>query len=106
MSRHYMNRVFQCQTSGGNVVFSARIEIPTDMFGKLEEHAMREEVEAILSQRPIVMTSGKEKRAGIKMEPGFYEFWTTTKYRLRTSLKPALTNGMVLVFDKFDKGMH
>lgn len=106
MSRDYMNKVFQCQTSNGTVPFSARIQIPAQLFGKLEEHSMREEVEAILSQRPIVFVSGKEKRAGIKMEPAFYEFWTTTKHRLRTSLKPAITNGMVLVFDKFDKGMH
>ncbi|MFN4062780.1 hypothetical protein GO613_19845 [Azoarcus communis] len=104
--RNYMNKVFQAQTSNGTVPFSVRIEIPSQMFGKLEEHAMREEVEAILSQRPVIFVSGKEKRAGIKMEPGFYEFWTTTKYRLRTSNKPALSNGMVLLFDKFDKGMH
>lgn len=107
MPRNSMDKVFQCVTGSG-VAFPVRIVITESAYKGLNEHNMRDEVEAILDMQPVPFISPTEKRSGIKQEPGFYAFWTTTKLRLRTSEK-GLTRpspNMTLRFDTLDKGMH
>jgi len=105
MARKGMDKSFQCSFNGSE--FPVRIKISKKAFEECEKYGIYTTVTGILNQRPIEIISGSVKRKAIKKEPAFYEFWTGEKKVLRTSKGAGNPrSGMVLEFDKIDKGMH
>jgi hypothetical protein len=99
-TRGNLDQDFICKRTQGSE-FSVRIKISKEIFQQCKKAGIYEKVDKILNQKPIFVLSGGEKGEGIKMEPGFYEFWTAKRTVLYTKNNPGpLRNGMVLEFKK------